>query len=141
MPAVIEPIGEEEFRRRLESMVLGGVGPALPRRERDVRILLKAVSLALDRGRNYSEPDLNQALRAWTGFVGPRVDLDPVTIRRALVDRSYVIRDPAGRAYELRGSDPGEFAPQVDRLDPIALVAEARERSRLRAEARKRLSP
>jgi hypothetical protein len=135
-------IGVPEFRERLAAICLGGVGPGLPRRRRDAHILLKSVALALRDGQRYSEPDLDDALESWLWEVGARVEVDRLTLRRALVDEGYLERDPAGHEYRLGpGRRSVAFAAGVDGTDPLDVVRQARhavERKREEHERRRR---
>jgi hypothetical protein len=130
-------ISAEDFVRRFESLIQGGVGPGIPRRGQDAHILLKAVMLGLPPNFPCSESDLGQALRGWLDSAGPRFDIDPVTLRRALVDYRYLRRDPAGRAYDVEAISPVSFAPEVEALNPLELISEMRERALIRAAARR----
>lgn len=115
-----------DFTRRFRALVSGGVGPGLPRRRQDQDILLKAVALGLARELPCSERALGLALERWLAAAGPRVDLDPVSLRRALVDYRYLRRDAAGGTYEISDSYAEEFAPEVEALVPLEVVAERR---------------
>lgn len=119
-------IAAPDFIRRVKALVRGGVGPGLPRREQDRHILLKAVTLGVAGELPCSERELGIALRRWLATAGPRVDVDPVSLRRALVDFGYLRRDSAGLTYERGESRPARFAPEVDALVPLDLVAGAR---------------
>jgi hypothetical protein len=131
-------IAVSEFNRRFRALVLGGVGPGLPRRDQDRHILLKAVVLGIAGELPCSERDLGQALRRWLAAAGPRVDLDPVSLRRALVDFGYLRRDPAGRTYERCDSGAAQFAPAVAALDPLEAMAGVREQLLSKARSRGR---
>lgn len=56
-------------------------------------------------GRDYSEGEMNEALRAWHTFD------DPATLRRELYDHFFLDRDPQGRVYRLADPqpDPGKL--------------------------------
>jgi hypothetical protein len=64
-------------------MVLSAQG--FPKKPVDRHILLISAAIELEPGRQYSERELNDALRAWTGRFGDAVNLDHVTLRRYLV--------------------------------------------------------
>lgn len=132
-------ITTERFVRRLGALVLSGVGPGLPRREMDAHVLLKAVALVLRPGSTYSEPALGRALASWLDSAGARISIDPVSLRRSLVDHGYLRRDAAGRVYEVQAGSRVAFAPEVDTLDPLALMTDAQERSRREAARRRAL--
>jgi len=98
------PLGEPErvpaalAASRLRALVSGGVGPGFPRRRRDLWIFLHAAAQALEDA-PLTEMALNDRLMFWLASLGPRVILDHVTIRRALVDEGFVERDASGSAY------------------------------------------
>ena len=121
-------IGTCEFERRMVALCLGGVGPGLPRRQRDRHILLKSVVLVLGHGRSYTEAAINDLLESWLDAVGPAVRLDHVSLRRHLIDQGYVERDAAGEGYRVCPSQtPGRvFEPGVDEVNPLAAVRAAR---------------
>ncbi len=77
------------------------MGPGLPRKISRRQLLLRAVAESLDAGRLYTELDLTAALRDWLDDAGPQVTLDPVTLRRALADHAWLVRDDAGSVYRL----------------------------------------
>ena len=121
-----ETIGREEFEQRLIAVCLGG-GSGMPRRHRDQHILLASATLWMEIGAVYTEPEVNSTLRAWLHTVGAALRLDEVTLRRELVDRSYVLRDDAGRNYSL-GPGPADvrFASGVGSINPIDVLTTAR---------------
>jgi len=102
-----ERIPRADAARRLRALVSGGVGPGFPRKRRDTWILLQACASSLD-GPSLDERSLNEKLKEWLAVQGPRMDLDHVTLRRALVDEGFVERTADGaryapsRAYESR---------------------------------------
>ena len=83
---------------RLRALASGGVGPGFPRRRRDLWIFLHAAAQALGEA-PLNETALNDKLMFWLASLGPRVILDHVTVRRALVDEGFVERDASGSAY------------------------------------------
>jgi len=96
--AVPERIDKATVERRMRALCQGGVGPGLPRRTKDRWILLfGAVQCVGDAP--LAEAELNARLRAWLEALGPRVALDHVSLRRALVDDGFVARTPDGGAY------------------------------------------
>ena len=59
----------------------------------------------MEPGRDYSERELGEVLRAWHTFD------DPATLRRELYDGFFLDRDPQGRVYRLAEPqpDPGKL--------------------------------
>ena len=133
----------EEFEARLLAICSGGGGSGLPRRQRDVAVVLASATLWMEPGSLYSEAEINDGLRRWLTEVCPTLDLDPVTLRRELVDRNLLARDDSGTSYA-PGPGPVEwrFEDGVAGVDPVAVIANAaaeRER-RKRAWAAEELS-
>ena len=83
---------------RLRALASGGVGPGFPRRRRDLWIFLHAGAQALGDA-PLTEMAFNDKLMFWLASLGPRVIVDHVTVRRALVDEGFVERDASGSAY------------------------------------------
>ena len=96
MTAEVVPL--EEAARRLRALSSGGIGPGLPRRRRDQWILLFSAARELPAG-TLDERSLNEMLKAWLAGLGPRVEVDHVSLRRALVDDGFVERTPDGASY------------------------------------------
>ena len=117
-------VGASDFKERLVALCVGGRD--WPRAAHDRHILLKSMSLMLEAGRTYTESELNERLRTWLTQVGRTIRLDHVTLRRYLVDARYVNRDAAGRAYVVNVARAGAiFEPEVETIDPVAVVEEA----------------
>jgi hypothetical protein len=120
-----EKISTHEFETRLPYLCVTRRGGSLPRRRRDLHIVLKSVALTLDRTGVYTETRLNTDLRQWLDQVGYNFRLDHVTLRRTLVDYGYVRRNPAGTQYHVSSRNDGLFDPLVESLDPAFVVEEA----------------
>jgi 4a-hydroxytetrahydrobiopterin dehydratase len=95
----VERITAEEAGRRLTKLAIGVIGPGLPRRRRDQWILLYGAAKTIEPGVTLDEKSLNEKLKAWLATLGPHTSLDHVTVRRALVDESFVERSPDGATY------------------------------------------
>jgi hypothetical protein len=122
------PIDRPQFERRVAALCLRSGVPGLPRKRRDRAILFKSILLTLDSRATYTRETLREALAAWRAAVGLKVDIDLVTLRRALIDARLLTRDARGRAYRLV---PGArlaaaFDPAVEGSDPAQVIAEAR---------------
>jgi len=90
--------------RRFPALVLGQ--RTFPKRRDAIVTLLVSAMLEIDVGRPYSERTINAKLQAWVDAFGGSVGLDRVTVRRMLVDESYLHRDAFGTAYVLRARSP-----------------------------------
>ena len=121
------PIDAAEFKRRLVALCASGVGPGLPRKQRDTHILLRSMAMRFDPAGRYSERAVGEVLKRWLAAAGPRVELDHVSLRRTMVDEGYLVRDPAGASYEVRwtGRAGITFAAAVDALDVEEILGAA----------------
>ncbi len=137
-------IDVEEFVERL--CLLGADrGPRrFPRKRRDREILMKSILLGLDSLRTYSEGEINEALQRWSREVAPAIDVDHVTLRRALVDHGHLERSDDGAAYRVGfPARPVVFDLEVDEIDAPATIAayrDHRERDRRERAERARRS-
>jgi hypothetical protein len=113
----------EEFEERLAAICAGG-GTGLPRRQRDVAVILASATLWMGESSIYSEVEVNDGLSRWLHEVCPSLGLDPVTLRRELVDRNFLTRDDSGTNYAL-GPGPADwrFEDGVAEIDPAAVIA------------------
>jgi hypothetical protein len=94
-------ISSDEFKKRLPQLCLTAKTVELPRRLRDRHILLKAISLHFDSDRFYTEPEVNRIIKRWLSDVGQSLEIDHVTLRRTLVDESYLSRAAGGVTYQV----------------------------------------
>jgi len=120
-----QAIGPEEFKKRLAGLCASGVGPGLPRRQRDTGILLSSMALCFERETRYTEREVGGVLQSWLEAAGPRVDLDHATMRRALVDFGYLDRDARGTTYQLSSPNPARFPTAWEGLDPLRILRDA----------------
>ncbi len=133
-------ISAEEFVERL-CRVGADRGPRrFPRAARDREILMQSFVLELDSGREYTERQINEALRAWKRDVAPAIETDHVSLRRLFVDYGRLERTADGRRYRVGFPPRGvAFDLEVYDLDLRATVAAFRdERQRERAARRDR---
>ncbi|HET7846579.1 MAG TPA: DUF2087 domain-containing protein [Acidimicrobiia bacterium] len=129
------PITVEEFETRLLAICTGGGSPGLPRRQRDVAVIMASATLWMEPGTLYTEKEINHGLEEWLTEVCPSLGLDKVTLRRELIDRNYLTRDDSGTSYA-PGPGPVEwrFEDGVAGIDSGAVITAAIEAR----EARKR---
>ncbi len=138
-------ITRKEFEKRLTELFAQGRLSAYPRKRRDRHILLKSIVITLNNSKNYTEADINEAIKTW--LVGMHVSnsLDHVALRRYLVNEGYVDRSRNGSRYWVISPDPSPkwFEPEVDKVDILKVVAEAKEKfdknRRKRGEVRKKI--
>src|SRR5262245_17590886 len=93
-------IGPDEYARRIKALLSrGGLSNALPRRERDRWILFHAIARRFAPHEQLSEREADARIADFLLGPGHFLELDRVTLRRALVDEGFVDRDPAGHSY------------------------------------------
>jgi hypothetical protein len=118
-------ITQEQFNSRFVALIIGG-GSFLKKKVEDRHILLISAALSLDKGRHYSEAELNEALKPWSAVFGDSFGLDHVTMRRYLIDERYILRDAAGTAYTLNTEDPPvTYDEGIAELDLELMLADA----------------
>lgn len=126
-----EIIERPEFERRLVAICAQG-GEGMPRKVRDRHILLAAATFWMTTGAVYTEAEVTEELRHWVESICPRMRLDPVTIRREMVDASYLMRDDAGTSYTAGPGSVVTFAADVAGVDPEAVILQTRSERALR---------
>ena len=119
------PLSAVSFSERLARLCIQGGIWELPKSLKDRHILFKSMQLQFDATRSHSEPEVNERLSTWMREVAPGLDSDTANLRRYLVDFRYLSREPDGRAYRV-AQEAFEFASQVDALDPVTILREAR---------------
>ena len=105
----------------------------------DFALLMAAAAHAFAPGRTYTEPEVNERLRAWLAGAGAMLEVDHVELRRWLVDTGALARDGFGRAYA-RGTPGAAIEAAVRALagqDLAALARDARDEEAARRDARK----
>lgn len=129
------PIDRTEIEERLVALCIGG-GSGLPKRSRDLQILLFASASWVEPGQVYTEAEVNSELGRWLEHGCPTLSLDVVTLRRLLVDANYLDRDDSGRHYSAgRGPLAWTFNEDAAAVDPVKVVAAAlRRRAARKAE-------
>jgi hypothetical protein len=123
-------ITKEYFTKRLADLCIKSGLQDLPKDLTDQHILLKSAILMVGQpGSSLTEKEVTEKLELWFLEVGQIKFLDPVTIRRTLVDRGYLTRSKDGSSYQVSqpGSTTVTFDDEVDRLDIAEVIAGARE--------------
>ena len=133
-----EPIGRDEYIKRIADLCARGGRHAVPRRARDRAILLHALARAFAGGKEHTEKQVDARIQAWLLQTGRAIDTDHVYLRRALVDDGFLAREPRGSAYRssVRYKSLWTFDPEVSRVDPEVVVADAQARA---AERKRRI--
>lgn len=120
------PLTAEQFSRRLVELCLRSNLPGIPKKELDQHILLKSAALLLGSGGPFTEKEVSARLEVWVREVCQIQSFDRVSLRRWMVDSGYLTRSRDGASYQAAAQNPGLFAPEVDGLDILALIAAAR---------------
>jgi TetR/AcrR family transcriptional regulator len=138
-------ITKEEFSKRLCELFAQNRISQYPRKRRDRHILLKSIVMTLSNGKDYTEAEINEGIKAWlSGMHDPR-GLDHVALRRYLVDEGYLDRSRNGSRYWViePGPSPRWFESDVDTVDVFKVVGEAKKSydksRRKRGEVRKKI--
>ena len=106
---------------------------------RDFELVLGAAAKGFAPGREYSERDVNDILRAFLGSAGAMLATDHVELRRWLVDFRVLERDGFGRVYTTGAPAAGIVVPArgLADVDLVAIAQEAREVDAARRAERK----
>lgn len=124
------PVTKEYFCKRLADLCLKSGLLDLPKDVTDQHILLKSAILMVGQpGASLSEKEVNEKLELWFLEVGQIKFLDPVTIRRTLVDTGYLTRSKDGSSYQVAQPGPHTVLIEeaVDQLDIPQVLTSARE--------------
>jgi len=120
-------ISREMFEQRLIAICVRSNHAGLPKKLVDRHILLKALAMSLSPERDYTEAEVSAAITAWVVGLDSNLGIDHATLRRALVDYGYVVRDRSGTMYRLGQPRPGpiEFEPEIAEVSIAEIIAAA----------------
>ncbi len=120
-------IGSEEFRDRVVELCVKRGVKGLPPGKRDRHIVLKSVAMTMDPHRGMTVEEVDAALNNWIGMVAQRLEVDRVTLRRALINEGYLRSDREGVFYTLysAGPDGPEYSGAVEKLDVFDIALHA----------------
>ena len=105
----------------LKRLLANGLLTGWPRRPADQDLLVALTGARFEPGREYREDEVNELLKEWLATFSAPYGIDHVSMRRALVDARWLVRDTAGTAYRRNPAKPA--APGAD-VDPAKLLAE-----------------
>jgi TetR/AcrR family transcriptional regulator len=138
-------ITKEEFEKRLVDFFAEGRLSQYPRKRRDRQILLKSIVNTLENDKDYTEAEINEAIKTWLDGMFNPSGLDHVTLRRELVDEGYLDRSKNGSRYWVMEPGPSRkrFEDSVDRVDSLQVVLTAKDSldktRRVKGEVRKKI--
>jgi hypothetical protein len=101
------------------------LGVLLSTHPRDFGVLLSAAAQGFPEGREFSEREVNDLLRAFLGGAGSMLATDHVELRRWLVDFHVLDRDGYGHVYTA-GAPAADIAGHCKDLAGVDLAAVAR---------------
>jgi hypothetical protein len=124
------PLTAADYRERLIALLVRSGQQTLPRRSRDLAVLLIALSRRFADSGPLSERQATERIAAWLQETGRALDVDPVSLRRALIDAGFLERTPAGTEYVASRRYEREIAiePALLAIDPDQVIDEERER-------------
>jgi hypothetical protein len=117
-------VTKEMFEKKVADLCLKNGMSGLPKDELDQHILLKSMVITFGKVDQISEKEVNEKLGAWINKVSLIKDLDPVTLRRRLVDTGYLVRSNDGSTYQIAETDPYQpgYDPEIDGVDIAEVV-------------------
>lgn len=130
------PYERAEVLQTLRRLLSNGLLTNVPRRRRDLEILLALAASQLRGKGPLTEAEVNRVLKAWLGsFASPYV-FDHVTVRRFLVDFGLVHRSRAGSTYRIvEETVDAIVARPAQNIEPGQVLADIeRERERRKRE-------
>lgn len=119
----------EQFKKRLVDLCVQSGLSGLPHRLRDRHILLKSMVLGMSSKETYTEKEIDEKLKLWLNTVGQSINVDHVTLRRQLIELSYLERNRDGSDYRLCISGPAHtvFEPAVEEVDVYEVITTNKE--------------
>jgi len=105
----------------LRRLLANGPLTGWPRRPADQALLVALAAARFEGGRDYAESEVNEILESWLATFCAPYGIDHVSMRRALVDARFLVRDAAGAAYRVNAQAAPEAAGTPE---PAALLAE-----------------
>ena len=130
---LLERLRTLAIRQRMSLGVMHSAAPA------DFALLMAAAAHAFAPGRTYTEPEVNERLRAWLAGAGAMLDVDHVELRRWLVDTG-ASRATASVARTRAARPAWRSPPPIRALagqDLAALARDARAAEAARRDARR----
>jgi hypothetical protein len=114
----MDPMQPQDALKRL---LANGPLTGWPRRPADQDLLVALTGARFEVGRDYREDEVNEIVKEWLATFSAPYGIDHVSMRRALVDARWLVRDTAGVAYRRNAGKPA--LPEAD-VEPARLLAE-----------------
>jgi hypothetical protein len=112
-----------DYVSRLRAVLGPGCGGGFPRRTRDRLILLHAVARGFRADERLTEKEATARIQDFLLVNGTHLDLDAVSLRRALVDDGFVDRDSSGRDYRASRRFESRIRFEGEMPDPMQALA------------------
>jgi hypothetical protein len=112
-----------ETQRSLKRLLANGPLTAVPKRPSGQRLLMELAAARFEPGRDYSEGEVNETLKAWIDTFCEPYGIDHVTFRRMLVDARMLARTKSGSTYQVM---PEAIPREAAGIAPAAMLAEIR---------------
>ena len=94
----------EQFAARVRALLrVRGQHRPWPRRRLDRWVLLQCVARRVRTGEELNERQANERIQNWLLGPGAQLEVDFVTVRRALIDEGFWDREPGGTRYRRSG--------------------------------------
>jgi hypothetical protein len=100
-----------------------------PNKRRDQLVLLKSIAISFDKNKVYNEKEIDEKIKSWLTNMSCFPGWDHGTLRRRLVDDSFLTRNPDGSCYRICSSGPAEeaFDPTIADLDVCEVIDEGQQ--------------
>ncbi len=123
-------INKEKTKKILRRLFNGGAIRRIPRNRHDAKVFLALAASSFDPQVGYSEPEVNEHLLDWMESITCPDSIDHVTVRRYLVDFSFLLRDSKGTLYRTNQSAINRIIePEARSIHPRYVLEEvSRER-------------
>ncbi|MBT3240191.1 MAG: DUF2087 domain-containing protein [Chloroflexi bacterium] len=122
-------ISEKEFIKRLVNLCLKSGLQNMPKKPVDQHVLFKSVTLLFDSSGSYSQKEVDEKLQYWLLAISQFKKIDHVSLRRYLIDATYLERSSDGTAYTipLNGQRQVKFEGSINDLDIERVLSDSKE--------------
>lgn len=121
----MEKIAQDEFEKRVIDLLVRSSLYELPSKRKDLLIILKTIASQFKDG-SFTEKEINEVIKDFISKI-PRLKVDHVKIRRALIDEGFLKRTPSGSVYTIdKDYDAFKlFSEDISNLDCLNLIRNA----------------
>ena len=119
-------VTEKEFTKRLVNLCIKSGLQDMPKKSIDQHVLFKSAVLLFGSNGPFSQKEVNEKLQYWLLAISKFKNIDHVSLRRYLIDATYLERSINGGVYTipLDGRRQMKFEESINDLD-IELVLES----------------